>query len=111
MSNKKKTLLSVTGTVLSLALLIISGILSEKGLIPQKSALTLIAVSTILVIIAVIYNVKVDYETGVYECPKCGHIFKPTLKAYIFGQHTIKKRCLLCPECGKRSWCLRKNVE
>ena len=110
MSNNKKTLLSVIGTFLSLALLIISAIISEKGLLPTKSAAALAAVSTISVIIAVIYSTKVDYETGVYECPKCERTFKPTLKAYIFGQHTIRKRRLKCPECGEKSWCLRKNA-
>ena len=109
MNNKKKMLLSVAGTVFGLLLLIASGIITEKELIPEKSAIALMIVSTILVLISVIYSTKVDYETGVYECPECGRIFKPTLKAYIMGEHTLRKRRLRCPECNAKSWCLRKT--
>ena len=41
----------------------------------------------------------------VYECPECGTKFAPTLAAYIFSPHTMTKRRLKCPHCGKKSWC------
>lgn len=49
-----------------------------------------------------------DRDTGVYECPHCGKRFVPTMSAYIFGAHTIKKRHLKCPNCGKRSYCTKR---
>ena len=108
MSNKRKIILSVIGFVISTALLVISAILAEEEIITPAIAITLTAVSTVLVLIAVFYAAKVDYETGVYECIKCGHTFKPTFKAYIWGVHTLTTRHLKCPKCEEKSWCRRK---
>ena len=108
MSNKRKIILSVIGVVISIALLVISSILAEKEIIAPTIAITLAAVSVVLVLIAIFYASKVDYETGVYECRKCGHTFKPTFKAYIWGAHTLTTRHLKCPKCEGKSWCRRK---
>ena len=111
MSNKRKIIISVIGVVISTSLLVISAILAEEEIITPAIAITLMAVSTVLVLIAVFYASKVDYETGVYECRKCGHTFKPTFKAYIWGSHTLTTRHLKCPECEEKSWCRRKMAQ
>ncbi len=110
MNNKRRIILSALGVFLSIALLLAAAILAEEALIGQALASTLTIVSTILVIVAIFFAAKVDYETGVYECKKCGHTFKPTFKAYILGVHTLQTRCLKCPRCEKKSWCRRKTV-
>ena len=109
--NNKKIILSVIGFVISSALLVISAILAEEEIINTASAITLTAVSTILVLIAIFYAAKVEHETGVYECRKCGHTFKPTFKAYILGVHTLTTRHLRCPKCEEKSWCRRKMAQ
>ncbi len=111
MSNKRKIILSVIGVVISTALLVISAILAEEEIINTAIAITLTAVSTVLVLVAIFYAAKVDYETGVYECRKCGHTFKPTFKAYILGVHTLTTRHLRCPKCEEKSWCRRKMAQ
>ena len=111
MKNKGKIIFSIVGVVLSIALLVISTVLAEEKIINTATAIALVAVSVILVWIAISYAAKVDYETGVYECRKCGHIFRPTFKAYILGVHTITTRHLKCPECEEKSWCRRKNAK
>ena len=111
MSNKRKIILSVIGVVISTALLVISSILAEEEIINSAIAITLTAVSTVLVLIAVFYAAKVEHETGVYECRKCGHTFKPTFKAYIWGAHTLTTRHLKCPKCEEKSWCRRKMAQ
>ena len=111
MKNKGKIILSIVGVVLSIALLVISTILAEEKIINPMTAVILIAVSVALVWIAISYAAKVDYETGVYKCRKCGHTFKPTFKAYILGVHTLTTRHLKCPECNEKSWCTRKNAK
>ncbi len=108
MKNKGRIILSIVGVVLSIALLVISTILAEEKIINTATAIAFIAVSVILVLIAIFYAAKVDYETGVYECRKCGHTFKPTFKAYILGMHTLTTRHLKCPKCEEKSWCTRK---
>ena len=103
--------LSIAGVVLSIALLVITTILAEEAVISAASAVALTIISVIFVFVAIVYAAKVDYETGVYECRNCGHIFKPTFKAYILGAHTLTTRYLKCPECGKTTWCKRKSAE
>ncbi len=111
MNNKRKIILSVIGVVISTALLVISSILAEEEIINTSIAITLTAVSTVLVLIAVFFAAKVEHETGVYECRKCGHTFKPTFKAYIWGAHTLTTRHLKCPKCEEKSWCRRKIAQ
>ncbi len=108
MSNKFRIILSVIGVVISMALLAISTILVEEAFISPVLATALIIISVILVFIAIFFAAKVDYETGVYECRKCGNVFKPTFKAYIWGAHSLTTRHLKCPKCEEKSWCKRK---
>ena len=111
MNNKRKIILSVIGVVFSITLLAVSSILAEEEIITPAIAITLTAVSAVLVLIAIFYAAKVDYETGVYECRKCGHTFKPTFKAYILGVHTLTTRHLKCPKCEEKSLCRRKIAQ
>lgn len=111
MKNKDKVVLSIVGVVLSIALLVVSTVLAEEKVINPATTIALIAVSVILVFVAIYYAAKVDYETGVYICRNCGHIFKPTFKAYILGMHTLTTRYLKCPKCSKSTWCKRRSVE
>ena len=111
MSNKRKIIISVIGVVISITLLGISSIFAEEEIITPAIAITLTAVSAVLVLIAIFYAAKVDYKTGVYECRKCGHTFKPTFKAYILGVHTLTTRHLKCPKCEEKSWCRRKMAQ
>lgn len=110
MKNKGKIILSVVGVVLSVALLVASTILSENEIINTAGASVILSVSVLLVLISVFYAAKVDYKTGVYECRKCGHTFKPAFKAYLWGAHTLTARRLKCPKCKEKSWCIRKTA-
>ena len=111
MNNKTKIFLSVIGFVISMALLAISTILAEEAVISPALAVMLVVLSTVLVFVAIFFAAKVDYETGIYECRKCGNIFKPTFKAYIWGAHSLTTRHLKCPKCGEKSWCQRKMAK
>lgn len=107
---KNKMIFSVIWLILSLALLIAGTVLAENKIINSKTAVAVIVISVVLVVASVLFLSKADYETGVYECRKCGHTFTPSLKAYIMGAHTINTRHLKCPACNKKSWCKRKSL-
>ena len=49
-----------------------------------------------------------DRDAGVFECSKCGERFVPTMGAYFLAMHTITRRHLKCPHCGKRSFCKKR---
>ena len=108
MNNKVKIILSVIGVVISTALLVVSTILVEEEVIGSFLATVLVIISVILVFVAISFAAKVDYETGVYQCRKCGNVFKPTFKAYLWGAHSLTTRHLKCPKCEEKSWCKRK---
>ena len=110
MNNKRKIILAAIGVVVSTALLVMCSILAEEEIINTANAITLTTVSTGLVLVAVFYASRVDYETSVYKCRKCGHTFKPNFKEYIFGAHTLTTRHLKCPKCEEKSWCRRKSI-
>ena len=107
MSYKGKTIISVIGVVISTIFLVVSVMLTEDAVISPILATVLITNSTALLFGAIFFAAKVDYETGIYKCRKCGHIFKPTFKEYIWGAHTLTTRHLKCPKCDKKSWCRR----
>ncbi len=111
MSNKKKMILSVAGFVISLVLLIVSAYLAEYEIINPFAAGLMLAVSLAVVVVSVFILAQLEHRYSQYVCRKCGHIFKPTFKAYLWGAHTLTTRRLKCPECGEKSWCLRKRMK
>lgn len=46
-----------------------------------------------------------DVKAGYYECPSCGARFVPTMENYVKGVHTMTRRRLTCPNCGKTAMC------
>ena len=58
-----------------------------------------------MMILGLCVAVVLDRETGTYECPECHAKFTPDMKSYIMGVHTLTKRKLKCPECGKTKYC------
>ena len=111
MKKTGKTAWAAVAMVKGVAALIICDILIDMKIITGIPAVVAAVVSFVLFVWAVFYVVRVDYETGVYECRNCGHVFKPEFKAYIIGSHTMKRRKLRCPECNEKSWCVRKIAE
>lgn len=43
-----------------------------------------------------------DVKAGYYECPSCHAVFVPTMAQYVKGLHTVTRRRLTCPSCGKQ---------
>ena len=107
MSNICKKILSVIGLAVSAVSLVICADLAEKGVIDSVLATLLVTVCVVFLVVSICFATKLDYETGVYQCRNCGHIFKPTFKAYIWGSHSMTTRYLKCPKCDEKSWCKR----
>ena len=80
-------LLLVCILLISLILIMISA--SVFAFLPIDRSILLIVLSSIAFIIAMIAAILLDYSSGDYECKKCGHKFKPTLRAYVWGAHLL----------------------
>lgn len=94
----------VTGILAGCTLILVSGVFNmetwQRGL--------LLAIGIIAMIGGITVAAIEDMTAGTYECKYCGTRFVPSAANYLFGVHTITRRSLTCPKCGKRSYCRRR---
>lgn len=102
--NTVKVISSVCAALAGVSALILSILMTEHS--PYQAVG--ITIGIIAFSAGLCTAIGLDYTSGVYECKCCSHRFKPSLSAYIWGIHTITKRLLKCPECGKTSFCRRR---
>ena len=106
--NKKKLIGEILigcafiSSVITLILLV--GIVS----IATYLKIILIVLSLIFIFVGLFGLVLLDVNIGYFECAECHERFIPSIKDYVFGMHTLKKRKLKCPICGKKTWCLKR---
>ena len=106
--NKKKLIGEILigcafiGSIITLILLV--GIVS----IATYLKIILIVLSFIFIFVGLFGLVLLDVNIGYFECAECHERFIPSIKDYVFGMHTFKKRKLKCPKCGKKTWCLKR---
>ena len=55
-------------------------------------------------IVGVSFALKIEAETGYYECQKCHNKYVPKYSSVYFAMHLGTTRYMKCPKCGKRSW-------
>lgn len=55
-------------------------------------------------IIGVSFALKIEAETGYYECQKCHNKYIPKYSSVYFAMHLGTTRYMKCPKCGKKSW-------
>ena len=66
--------------------------------------IALIAAGCIIFTVGMGYCLKLEHDTGYYECPSCGAIYIPTMKSVVFSPHIGRSRKMKCPYCGKRAY-------
>ncbi len=100
----KKVIIEAVAFVITLAgmsLIMVAGLAEleiwQRGL--------LIAIAVIVMAGGITVGAMADMSIGTFECKHCGTRFVPSATSYIFGAHTITRRRLTCPKCGKRSYC------
>ena len=95
------TAVSTTITVLSvLALILIVGFVE----MPVGVRILQVVLAMVILFADLAVTLLIAVSTEIYECAACGKKFVPTLSAYLWGLHTMKRRKLKCPHCGKRCW-------
>ncbi len=106
--SKKKIILSVIVMVLTImagvVLIMTTGLLE----MPLWFRIHLIVTGAIAIIGGILVATMLDMDAGTFECKYCETRFKPTTGEYLKGVHTITKRKLKCPHCGKTSYCKRR---
>ena len=106
--NKRKLILEVVVLLItllgSITLIMISGLMEMETWL----RITLIVIGLVVMFGGIGVAAVLEMTAGYFECRKCGEYFVPTKTAYIMGMHTITRRHLKCPKCGKRNWCRRR---
>ncbi len=87
-----------------LSIILLSALLSA----PIWLKIICIVFSFIIIILGVVVCCVLTVDAGVYECPVCGEKFVPSMKDFIGGAHTLTKRKLKCPKCGKKIFCKKR---
>lgn len=88
----------------SITLVLISGLLDMEVWL----RILLIVIALIIIGAGIAVACVLDRDAGVFECKYCGERFVPTMKSYILSSHTLTRRRLKCPKCGKRSYCRKR---
>ena len=106
--NKRKLLLEALVVALTLipsvTLIMLAGLV--KLVVAQRVALLVLAVFQMFG--GIFVAAWLEMTSGYFECAHCGEYFTPTKGAYLRGAHTIMRRRLRCPHCGKVGWCHRR---
>ena len=55
-------------------------------------------------IVGISFALKIEAETGYYECQKCHNKYVPKYSSVYFAMHLGTTRYMKCPKCGKKSW-------
>ena len=92
--------ISITALLFYIGIIIISSMTLEEGPILG----TIICISTALLVIVAFYALKLEVETGYYECNKCHHRHIPNYFIAMICPHINLTRFLKCPKCHKWSW-------
>lgn len=108
--NKKQMILSVIcGTITIIAVCSLVIIASYMDL-PTAVRILLIAGACLTAVAGIGAAAMLEIKAGYFECPYCKTLFVPTMREYVKGYHTITKRRLTCPECGKTGMCRHRIV-
>ncbi len=61
-------------------------------------------ISTMIFLIGIFYCVKLEHDTGYYECPNCKKVYVPTMKTVFFAPHIGFNRSMKCPYCNQKGY-------
>lgn len=105
---KKKIIL--TAIIITVTILAGVTIILTAGLFEAETWLRVVLIGIALTVIAggIAVACVLDHDAGVYECKYCGERFVPSMKSFVFAAHTLTRRNLKCPKCGRKSYCKKR---
>lgn len=108
--NKKRMVLSIICGVITIIAVCSLVVIASYIEMPTIARIAIIAFSIITAAVGIGVAAQLEIKAGYYECPHCKALFVPTMGEYVKGYHTITKRRLICPECGKTGMCKHRVV-
>lgn len=89
------------GSTLSFLIQILVAVFFVKNTTAQ---ILLFILAFAFLIVGVSFALKIEAETGYYECQKCHNKYVPKYSSVYFAMHLGTTRYMKCPKCGKKSW-------
>ena len=104
-SNKRilhlEKLLITMAIVVSLTMIFVGCYLMKDHL---ALGIVLLAFGAAVVFATCFVGVRIEHDTGYYECPVCKKRYVPTMKAVVMALHSGTSRKMKCPYCGNKSY-------
>ena len=108
--NKKRMALSVICGIITIIAVCSLIVIAAYIDIPTTARIAVIIFAVVTAVLGIWAAAQLEVKAGYYECPNCKALFVPTMGEYVKGYHTLTKRKLTCPECGKRVMCKHRIV-
>lgn len=89
------------GSTLSFLIQVLVAVFFVKNTTVQ---ILLFILAFVFLIVGVSFALKIEAETGYYECQKCHNKYVPKYSSVYFAMHLGTTRYMKCPKCGKKSW-------
>lgn len=108
--NKNRMLYSVLCvgvTVVAVAALVA---LASFLTIPVPARILLLLLAVLTGVTGIFVAAQLEWRAGCYECPHCKAQFVPSMRDYVKGYHTLTRRRLTCPHCGRTGMCRHRIV-
>lgn len=103
--NKERMALSIICGVITVIAVCALVMLASYLELPVAVRILLLVCAVFTAIAGIGAAARLEVKAGYYECPHCGALFVPTMMDYVKGYHTLTRRRLTCPTCGKTSMC------
>ena len=108
--NKKRFALSMVCAAITVIAVVALVFLASYLDLPVPARIAVLALAVATAVAGIGAAAVLEAQAGYYECPACHELFVPTLGEYIRGYHTLTKRRLTCPHCGKTGMCRHRIV-
>lgn len=108
--NKKRMALSVICGMITIIAVCSLIVIASYIELPVLARIAVILLAVVTAAAGIGAAAMLEVKAGYYECPHCKALFVPTMGEYVKGYHTLTKRKLTCPQCGKRGMCKHRIV-
>lgn len=109
--NKKKMALSVICGIITIIAVCSLVVIASYIAMPTAARIALILLAAAVAAVGIGAAAMLEIRAGWYECPHCGALFVPTMGDFVKGYHTLTKRRLTCPDCGKTGMCRHRVIK
>lgn len=107
--SKKKIAVSAAAAITGVAVMVMSILVAAYWTeLDTPLKVLIVAVGVAVFAVDLVIATALDLDAGSYECKYCHARFVPSAKSYLMGAHTILRRRLKCPHCGKSGYFRRR---